>query len=249
MLPSPSLQAESAREDERERRLRHRISQLMDGGSLALFAIFGSQLLPIVIESKPLQPPWQGQFVETLLNQSVLAFLGFAFLHLAVLLHPNKQPLRTRLRQVRHLAVVATVAYLLLIPLQLSSSIQEFRAERRLQQLHAAQATRLIEIRDWFQQAKTTTEIDQRLQAVSEPGLTPEQLKMSLPQLQDQLQKETLRRQGLLEPLDQKKPGGLSPLMLLIKRVGSSVGWAAAFAAGAVPWGTKTTLLERLQKR
>ena len=53
----------------------------------------------------------------------------------------------------------------------------------------------------------------------------------------------------LLEPLDQKKPGGLSPLMLLIKRVGSSVGWAAAFAAGAVPWGTKTTLLERLQKR
>jgi type II secretory pathway pseudopilin PulG len=249
MVHSQTGVGESAREEERDRRLRHRISQLMEVGSLCLLAIFVFQLLPIVIESKPMQPLWQGQFVEVLLNQSVLAFLGFVLLHLAVLLHPNKPLLRTWLKQVRHLAVLATVAYLLLIPLQLSSSLQEFRAERRLQQLHAAQTTRLIEMREWFLQAKTTTDIDQRLLAASEPRLTPEQLKMTLPQLQEQLQKETLQRQGMLKPLDEEKPGGLSPLMLLLKRVGSSLGWSLAFSAGAVPWGTKTTLFDRLQRR
>ncbi|MEB3335341.1 MAG: hypothetical protein VKP70_10185 [Cyanobacteriota bacterium] len=249
MVNSQTLGGDSEREGERDRRLRHRICQLLDVGSLCLFAIFLVQLLPLIIESKPMQPLWQGQFVEVTLNQSLLAFVGFVLLHLAVLLHPNKQPLRARLRQVRHLAVIATVAFLLLIPLQLASSYQEFRAERQWQQQQAAEATRVIELRDWFSRATTTKEIDLRLQAGARTGLSPEQLKMPLPQLQEELLKAAYQRQATLKPIERPLAGGLSPLMLLLKRVGGAVGWALAFSAGAVPWGTKTTLFERLQRR
>jgi hypothetical protein len=39
----------------------------------------------------------------------------------------------------------------------------------------------------------------------------------------------------------------MSPCTLMISRVASMLTWCAAFAAGAVPWGSKKALLERLR--
>jgi hypothetical protein len=249
MVVNPPGQGDAAREEERDRRLRHRICFLLDCGSLCLFALFLINLLPILVESKPMQPLWQGQFVEGVERQGVLAFLGFVMLHLAVLLNPKKQALRKRLRQVRHLAVIATIGFLLLIPLQLASSLQAFRVVQIKQNDNAAQVTRLMQVRESIVKSKSRQELDLRLQAFSEPGLSPLQQSRDLPALQRELLGENDNRQAWLTKTIKEDTSHYSPLTLLITRVASLLGWSGAFAAGAVPWGSKKTLLERIVRR
>ncbi len=231
MVVNPPGQGDPAREEERDRRLRHRICFLLDCGSLCLFALFLINLLPILVESKPMQPLWQGQFVEGVERQGVLAFLGFVMLHLAVLLNPKKQALRRRLLQVRHLAVIATIGFLLLIPLQFASSLQAFRAVQIKQNDNDAQVTRLMQVRESIVKSKSKQELDLRLQAFSEPGLTPPQQTRDLTALQRELLRENDNRQAWLTNIIKEDTSHYSPLTLMISRVASLLGWSGAFAA------------------
>jgi hypothetical protein len=249
MVVTPPGQGVAAREEERDRRLRHRVCFLLDCGSLFLFALFLIHLLPILVESKPTQPLWQGQFVEAVEQQGVLAFLGFVLLHLAVLLNPKKQPLRRRLRQVRHWAVVASLGFLLLIPLQLASSLNAFQAVQVKQNDTAAQVTRLMQVRESILKSKSKQELNLRLLAFSEPGLTPLQIEQKLTDLQQELLRANDERQAGLTRLIKEDTSTYSPLTLLISRVATLLAWSGAFGAGAVPWGSKKTLLERVMRR
>lgn len=249
MVIKPAGLEESAREEERDRRLRHRICFLLDVSSLCLFALFIIHLLPILVESKPTHPDWQGQFVDTLDRQALLAFLGFVLLHLAVFLNPKKQALRMRLRRVRHLAVIACLGFLLLIPLQLANSLQSFRALQVTRDNNAAEVTRLMQVRESIVRSKNSQDLDLRLQALTEPALIPEQKRKALPDLQTDLLRANDVRQAQLTALIKDQASQFSPLALMISRVASVVGWATAFAAGAVPWGSKRTLLDRFYRR
>jgi hypothetical protein len=236
-------------EEERVRRLRQRICFLLDAGSCCLFALFLIQLLPILIESKPTDPDWQGLLVAQFVQQGVLAFLGFVLLHLAVFLNHKKQHLRRRLRNARHLALAASIGFILLIPLQLASSLQALRTVQLKRSDNAAQVTRLMEIRELILKAQSSQDINYRLKSLLEPELPPEQQVMKLSDLQTVLLRENERRQSLLAPLIRDEVGQFSPLALMISRVAAAVAWSAAFAAGAVPFGSKTTLLESLLRR
>lgn len=243
----PELQ-DALRGDDRDRRLRHRICFLLDVGSLCLFTLFLLHLLPILVESKPLQAEWQGWVAERLSQQGLLAFLGFILLHLAVLLNPKKQPLRHRLRLVRHLAVVASIGYLLLIPLQLASSVDAFMAVQIERSNKGAQVTRLMEIRELIVKSKSNQDLHLHLKSLQEPGLSPAQKRMNFADLQRELLSENDTRQQFLAPkLNDSRQ--FSVLTLMISHVGSTLVWSVAFAAGAVPWGSRRTLLEGLSRR
>jgi hypothetical protein len=249
MVMSPTEPGETGREEARDRRLRHRISFLLDTGSIYLFALFLLQLLPILLESKPMQAEWQGQFVEMLERQSLVAFLGFVMVHLAAMFNPKKQPLRQRLRQVRHLATIACIGFLLLIPLQLASSLQVLRAMQARVNDHAAEATRLMQVRESIVNSETSEDLQLNLEGLTEPGLSPEQQARNLSDLRKELIEDNHARQARLNALIQDDAPQFSPLVLMISRVGSAVAWAAAFGAGAVPWGSKKSLLERFHRR
>jgi hypothetical protein len=249
MVFTEASQGESAREEDRDRRMRHRICFLLDLGSSCLFALFVLHLLPVLVESKPMQPDWQGQVVEIVERQAILAFLGFVLLHLAVLLNPKKQALRKRLRQVRHLAVIGSIGFLLLIPMQLSSSLMAFRAGQIRQGDTATQITRLMQIRDSILRAKTNQELDLGLNAFSEPALSPAQKTTDFMDVQRELVQDYDRRQAVLTQSMKDETSRYSPLILMLSRLATLVAWSAAFGAGAVPWGSKKTLLERLVRR
>ena len=248
MVPNePDLQ-DPFRGDDRDRRLRHRICFLLDVGSLCLFALFLVHLLPLLVESQPLQAAWQGRVVELLGQQGALAFMGFILLHLAVLLNPRKQPLRHRLRLVRHLALMACLGYLLLIPLQLASSLDAFTAVNLERNQKGSQLTQLMEMRELIIKSKSNQDLSHQLKSLKQQGLSPAQETKDFADLQRDLISENDSRQALLAPKsnDSKQ---LSVLTLMISRVGSSLIWAVAFAAGAVPLGSRRTLLERLGRR
>jgi len=106
-----------------------------------------------------------------------------------------------------------------------------------------------MQVRESIVKSKSKQELDLRLQAFSEPGLTPPQQTRDLTALQRELLRENDNRQAWLTNIIKEDTSHYSPLTLMISRVASLFGWSGAFAGGAVPWGSKKTLLERIVRR
>lgn len=231
------------------RRARRRFRILLDGGSLALFAIFLVRLLPVLLEINPTDSTWQGDFVDAVVNQGLIAYLGFVMLHVASFIQPSNDRLRRRLRFVRRLAVLAVVGYVLTVGLQLSSTIGEFTSAQSNKAKYLDQGARLSEIRESLQGASSVQDLNVRLQSLLQPGLTAEQLNQPLPQLRKSLLKQNDLDQQRLNNLITKNLEDVNSFGSVISRIGSALGWAFAFAAGAVPWGSHSTLVERTRRR
>lgn len=236
-------------DEQAARRVRRRFRLLLDGGSLALFAIFLLRLVPVLLASKPLDPVWQGQFVNQMVSLGLLPFLGFVLLHFAVFIQPSHDRLRRRLRLVRHLAVLAVLGYLLLIPLQISSSLTGLSAAQAKKLQVQDQSARLSEIREALQQSLSLQDMNVRLQSLLQPALTVDQLNQKLPELRETLLQENEQKQKELSTQLMNNAEDLDQMGNVISHIGSALGWALAFASGAVPWGHSTTLFERLRRR
>lgn len=231
------------------RRSWRKFALLLEGGSLALFAIFLVRLLPVLMEMKPMESAWQADLVDVLVNQGLLPFLGFVFLHLLVYIQPRKDGLRRRLRLIRRLAVIPVAGYLLLVPLQISSSIGDLNAAQARKTKYLSQEARLTDIRDSIVKATSIEDMNVRLQSLLEPALNLEQLNQPLAELRKNLLKANNTRKQEVTRLLKENTDNLDSFGLVISRVGSAVGWALAFASGAVPWGSRSTLLERARRR
>jgi hypothetical protein len=226
-----------------------RFRLLLDGGSLALFLIFLARLLPLVIGFNPLNAEWQSEVVTVFTNEGLLAFLGFVLLHLAVFIQPRHDRLRQRLRMVRRLAVIPVVGYLMLVPLQLTSSFVQLSAVQSQKVQYLNRSSRLSEIREAVQQASSSQDLNVRLQSLLEPELTSEQWRMGLSELRKTLLKSNDVKQEDVARLLKNNSENLDPFAIVVSRVGSALGWALAFAFGAVPWGHRSTLAERMRRR
>jgi hypothetical protein len=249
MDPSQEPGIDEPLDEQATRRSGRRFRLLLDGGSLALFLIFCARLLPVLLGADVMDPIWQGEFVEVLVDQGLLAFLGFILLHLAVYLQPRHDRLRRRLRLVRRLAVPVVIGYLLLVPLQLSSSIGELTAAQSQKEIYLKESSDLSEIREAVKQATNVQDMNVRLQSLLQPALTAEQLNLSLPQLRQTLLKVNEAKQEEVSQKLIRNADNLDSFGAVVSRVGSALGWALAFAAGAVPWGSRSTLFERLRRQ
>lgn len=247
--PSQETGFDEQLDEQAARRSGRRFRLLLDGGGLALFLIFCVRLLPVLLGANVMDPIWQGKFVEVLVDQGLLAFLGFLLLHLAVYLQPRHDRLRRRLRLVRRLAVPVVIGYLLLVPLQLSSSFGELTTAQARNETYLQRSSDLSEIREAVQQASSVQDMNVRLQSLLQPALTAEQLNLSLPQLRQTLLKINEAKQQEVSQKIIRNADDLDSFGAVISRVGSALGWALAFAAGAVPWGSHSTLFERLRRR
>lgn len=239
---------EESTDESSTRRSRRRFRLLLDGGAIALLAIFLVHLIPVLLQTNPLNPKWQGEFVDVLVNEGLLAFLGFVLMHLAAFVQPSHDGLRRRLRLVRRFAVLAVVGYLLLVPLQLTSSFGTFATTQTKRASYLEQGARLSEIREALLGATTVEDLNVRLQSLLQPSLSSDQLGQSLPDLRKVLLKDNeLEQQKLSELLIKSSEG--EDFFVAFTRLGSAVGWALAFASGAVPWGSRSTMVERLRRR
>jgi hypothetical protein len=238
-----------SQEEHSSSRSGRRLRQLLEGSSLALFLIFLARLLPLFIGFRPLSPAWQNQFLTMLVSDGLFAFLGFVFIHFAVFVQPRNNPLKRRLRMVRHLAVIPVVGYLLLIPLQLTNSFGDLSRARSEKMQYLERSTHLSEVREAVQNASSANDMNVRLQSLSEPALTADQLKMRLPELRRTLLNANTVNQEEVTRLLNQIGRSFDPISVIVKRGGTALGWALAFASGAVPWGHHSTLLELMRRR
>ena len=102
---------------------RRQTGRVLGQVGLGLFAVFVVSLLSALLPPRPFDPLWQLQVVTGLLQASVYPLLGMALLYLAVAISGSER-VRDRLELARRFCAPVALAFLLLLPLQLSAQLR-----------------------------------------------------------------------------------------------------------------------------
>lgn len=219
--------------------------------ALVLFTAYLSIVLGEALPPRLLDPAWQIKVIGALVNASAFPLVGLTLLHLAADLELEDVHLRGRRRLASRLAIAASLGFLLLIPLQAVAIQRQQQLQATNQSGRVSQAeARLTALSTAIEEASSTAELQQRLQALEAPGLGPAQLAQPLPQVKAQLQ-ATLRnaqtrisrQRELLPPSD--------PMRLLVAAVRNGVACLAlaiGFAALANRPGVGLPMLIEWQR-
>jgi hypothetical protein len=219
----------------------------------AAFSLVVMAMLSSVIAALPprlLDPQWQLTLGGALTSNGPLALMGLVLLHLAVFLRPDSSRLSKRLTRWRQLAVLVALLYLLLIPLELSSSWSAINTARNLQTRSLRETkTRVQTFRLAIDQASSSADLQRRLAAVGGPNLPPAMLQQPLNQLRPILLRQLQSSASLTRTrTDTSLEKPLTALVLeAIRVVGMAILLALGFASGATGTGTSDSLIDRLK--
>ena len=160
--------------------------------SLALLGIFLAAVLMSALSPKLLDPRWQLDLIQNLINNGSLALVGALLTHLAIAFHPGSDRLRARYNAFRRWALAASIGFLLLIPLQMSASWKIYRTVVGQSQQNSQSAKQLSELRQAITTATSTQEIEVKLQKLlrNRAPLSPTQLRTPINQLRQELLNE-----------------------------------------------------------
>ena len=224
--------------------------------SLSLLALvfvlfFALQLLAVLLPVQLLDPAWQFQLSNALINAATPPLLALALLLVAGQLAPADPLIKKRRRLFSQLAVVAAIGYLLLLPLHLSAGLRQQSAVSSAQmERFVGPEKRLAKLRQLTALASSNAELNAGLQQLSGPVLRPSDLAQPLPMLKaqvkavfDQAQIQINRERAALPPATAARAipdlarNSLSCLLL-----------ATAYAAFARRPGSTLSLLEESQR-
>jgi hypothetical protein len=108
-------------------------------GGAVLLATFLNLVLFSLFPLRLPRPDWQLGVISQLLNGGTTALLGSLFICLGTLFSPRDLRARRYSRLVRRLATFAAIAYLLLIPAQLSAGVKIHQERSELEDLNFKQ--------------------------------------------------------------------------------------------------------------
>jgi hypothetical protein len=170
----------------------NRLASLASGGATT-FLIGG--VAAVVLALFPLRladRQWQLGVLANLVSNGSWILIGLVLLHLASMLEPRNRALSQRLMLWRRLAALAAVAYLLIVPLQVTITwlgVDASRNER--ERIISKSETQLKGYRDALMGAPNLTDLKERLGAI--PGAPP------LPEQASLLPYAEVRKQLLLQ--------------------------------------------------
>ena len=220
----------------------------------ALLLVFLAALLPQLLPLRLLDPAWQLRLCGVLAENGVLPLLALGLLFLASYLDPDNAIIRSLRERASRLAVWAALGFFLLAPLQLYAMAQaSTRLDLRQQQQRHSAEERLTAIERSITTARSSAELQQRLQALQAPPLPEAEQSLPLAQLRPVL----LQRLAQTRPLVQRSLARGEPIPLparllqAVRGVVSNLAYAFAFSAcafGPKPIGAKKhrSLLQRL---
>lgn len=223
--------------------------RVLNGVALGLLVLFVSGVVTGALPLRRLDPNWQSNLCQSLINHSALPLTAFGLVHLAAFLAPLDERLAARRDALRQAAVAVVLGFLLLIPLQgwaLWKGWSEASGGRAAGLQRAR--SQIEQLRRAIDTAGTGGELQQRLRSLRAPGVPAAELERPLPELKRLLEERLQSYQAQLE----RRFGGEGASRALQERlpaalrvVAASLGMALAWAAGAETPGTGGTLLER----
>ncbi len=213
---------------------------------VALFVIFLTLVLAAILPIKLIDPGWQLRLVSSLVNNAFIALVGLVLINLAPEFSTSEKLNRRRLR-IANLAVIASIGYLLIVPLQglaIWQGLSTF-SQAQTRQLQGAKE-KIEQIRNALKESTSTADLQKRLQAIPGPSLPPLDTNRPIAEVRPQLLSILDSAQAQVR----QRSVGLSGdrLQRLIQdsvRIGvSSLAFACAFASASVWPGSSRNLFD-----
>jgi hypothetical protein len=220
--------------------------------ALVFVVLFATLVAGTLFPLQPTDAAWQSRVIATLVNAATLPLMALALSHLCVLIDPKDPVLEKRHQFFCTIALVASLGFLLLLPLQISSSMSLQKNSGSDQRMRLEQAqTRLNDFRSAVQQANSPTDLRDRLQRLQGPSLSPAELALPLPLLKaqvsnvfDQAQNQIARDRSALPSTD--------PLRLLpqhLRAIAACLALSFGFGTFALRPGSEISVVDELLLR
>lgn len=219
--------------------------------AVCFFVVFATIVAGSALPPQLLDPAWQLRLSSTLINTALLPLVALALVQIASVLDPKDQQLKERRRQYSRLAVIASIGFLFLVPLDVSAVLRQQNSQLKDQAGRIASSEhRLAALRLALKDSGTREQLIQRLRLINAPILAPADQTSSLPEIKaklgpilDQAQNEITRQRASLPTLP------IAALLPDILRNSiASLALAAGFAAFARRHRADRTLLEEIQQ-
>jgi hypothetical protein len=215
---------------------------------LALFGVFLSGLLGLLLSPRLVDPAWQLRLGELLIGSSPFALLGSCLLLLGACLEPQHPWIESWWQRTRQLAWIACLGYLLLIPLQASALWQMgVRVEQPVRQ----RITRLQESLKGIEQSRTLSELNGALRTLPGSPQLPPNFQQPLEPVRVNAANGLRDRLTQLEVQQRlaSRNRRVSEVLLLIRLGGISAMLSGVFAAIAMRDEDRGSWLEQLTQR
>ena len=220
-------------------------------GGIVLIGLYATIVISSCFPVQLLIPAWQLQVGATLINSSPLALMGLMALHLTADLEPEDPVLVWRRSLAAQLAVLASVGFLLLILLLPVSAVRQQQQQISGSASFVRQGyTKLQVWRQVVAKAADTTELQDRLLALSGPVLNDADRQLALPVIKAQVYQVLDQAEAQLARKKQQQPPN-NPLLLLpnvLRNAFASFFLAIGFSGLARRPGNDISLFMELQE-
>lgn len=218
---------------------------------LCLLLLYIGSVLAAILPPQILDPRWQLQLVNTLINTSGISLVGLLLVRFAVYVDPSNGRLKQRRDAFAGWACLAVIGFLLLIPVQGYAAWNGWNnANQNRNSRLTSTDQKVKDLKRAITSATTTEQLQQNLQALQAPPLTSAELSNSLPKLQQQLLKNIKRTEDLVkQQYGRNRPGEAWALMQnSLRNMFSALVLSVAFAGLAYRQGIELSLWHETQK-
>jgi len=225
------------------------VPALLALGGTANLAIYGLTVLAGLLPFRPFEPIWQGTAVALCVNNGGFALMGLLLIQLAAYLDPDDADLQLRSLGIRHRAVAAALAFLLLIPIQVFASWRQVVEHDQEQARNRMAAERTFsDISRAVNSATTVPQLAGRLETLKAGRISQQDLNRPLAELQQEVMAGI--RAARLQLAERINPLSSNDIWAIVqeslRRIAMALIFAMAFAGGSQLPGSQASLLDAL---
>jgi hypothetical protein len=170
--------------------------------AMSLFAVYLASVLVFIVPPRWFDPLWQLNTIKFAVDAASIPLLGLALLHLAAYLSPDGLQLQRRRETLARMAILASLGFLLMVPLQAHAVWKSYRMTTSASTRQQASATKRADaVRQAIEKASSAEDLQKRLLGLQRPDLridfdeTPLPA-LPLPQLKRQLLDQLNKAEG-----------------------------------------------------
>jgi hypothetical protein len=226
---------------------REELALMLSRIGFGLLVAFAAVIFTTALPLRFLALDWQLRITSALINNSLIAILGFVLICLAPVIDPFSGKLRQIKSRISFFALLAAVGYMLLIPLQLFALLGGLHKLEQQQNLQSRRATARIEqLRTAVKFAGSTEDLQRRLNEIQAPVLSEQDLQIPIAVLRSQILKNSAISEAAIKRRFAGIPGDRLWLMIMESARISllSLAFAFAFASGAKLPGRESGVLD-----
>ena len=219
-----------------------------------LLLAYGLLVIRGAVPVQLLNPAWQVAATSVLVDQAPIALVGLALFYLAGFLDPDNFRLQARVAWVGRLAILASLGFLLLIPLRAYNIWSLPRAVDSAQESRIDNASvRLNRMRNAVRSASSKEDLAAQWRELSIPPLPAALQAQPLPVIRAQMNRTFTQMEAALEQQRQQEKRKNAPIQNLAlvngRQMLASLLYALAFAAGGQRSRSPFTFLDDLLHR